>query len=68
MEPKGPSGSSSSEPILINQPISTLLSLTDTLEQTVHHLIDVDLVFLHVVPIVDLASFNELHGQNPIGR
>lgn len=41
---------------------------THSNRKKLRYLVDVDVVFLHVVPVVDLASFNELHGQNPIGR
>lgn len=31
------------------------------------HLIDVDAMFGHVVPVVDLTPFSKLHGQDPLG-
>lgn len=31
-----------------------------------HYLIDIDAMFLHVVPVIDLAPICKLHGQDPL--
>lgn len=31
------------------------------------HLIDINLVLLHVVPVIDLAAIHKLHQKNPLG-
>lgn len=48
---------------------SILASVTYTQpyrEQTEQYLVDIDTMFLHVVPVVDLPPLSKLHGQDPL--